>query len=248
VVPLVTRLTLRCSWWGRHEFTSLLSPVHLALRESLLRGPNSAVSSTTAVVVSPASLVLPALSQCAVLLDNQVGGSWSVTQRNTTSRRHTVSNTHGTVSADTSGSGSFSSSDSSPSSVSQAPRTDSTSLTLPASVSHTTTAFHSTSHSGSSRLSRTTASQSSSASVAHTSSGTSNPLLSSTLLTFPSASDGSPSVSTTREDSATHTRTFSSSVLSQTQLRQAPAPSSWLPLTTSEAARPVVSALVGSLG
>jgi hypothetical protein len=86
---LSASVVLRCSWWGRHPFTSPLSPIHVALHGKLLRGPNSAVGSSTPVAFSPISFLTPVPPQCEMPWgDNGNGdGSWSASASDATHSR-----------------------------------------------------------------------------------------------------------------------------------------------------------------
>ncbi|CUG85815.1 transmembrane protein, putative [Bodo saltans] len=77
-LSLVASITLRCSWWGRHSFSSPLSPIHLALCGELLRGPLSAIGTDTEVELSPNSLLAFQSPQCLVRWKPHCDGSRSV--------------------------------------------------------------------------------------------------------------------------------------------------------------------------
>ncbi|CUG17608.1 membrane-associated protein, putative [Bodo saltans] len=81
---VVASVTLRCGWWGRHPFTSSLSPIVYAMRGQLLRGPVSAIGPTTHIVNSPVTQVWWSSTKdfphCGLEEGNQrAGGSWSLT-------------------------------------------------------------------------------------------------------------------------------------------------------------------------
>ncbi|CUG85828.1 transmembrane protein, putative [Bodo saltans] len=82
VAGLVSTASITCSWWGRHAFTGNLASIHKALRGTVLRGPQSAVSAST---------IITAVASCGVAYDNNGDWSWTASASPSTTTRQTKS-------------------------------------------------------------------------------------------------------------------------------------------------------------